>query len=666
MFKIKQVKDNNKRFITTITILFVPFFIFTARLIDWQIINTDIYKKRAQNNSAYTIKTDAIRGEIVDKDGEGIVINSTGYRVIIDRVEAGKDNENYVITKAVSLLESLHVPWRDTLPISMDKDEYIFVEGKDSQVSSLKKYLNLGSEASAEECMEKLTKKYGCQDFSRQDRRIICSVRYNTGRTGGASARVMPYIIADSVSREVMAVTAEFSSRLKGLRVETSIVRTLTDGTFAPHIIGYTGAMSAEEYEKHKDNYSMDEFIGKTGIEGLMEEYLRGKSGKRVLQRSRDGFVMSFTEQEAAIPGNTVYLTISSKLQKVANKSLEKWVNKAHEMGVNDCHSGAVVVLNAKDFSVLAASTYPTFDLNRFTKENTYYNELAKDKVGVPLLNRAFNGAFAPGSVYKPLIACSALQENLLSPDEKIYCGGGFSYYRGYTLKCMGHHRGINVLTALEKSCNVFFAELGRRLGADKISYYANKFGMGVATGIEISENKGIIAGPQHSKDVGAHWYESGSSQAAIGQSDNMITPIQLATYAATIANNGNRYKTHLIKKITNYNKNEVIVEKPVEYVDNAGISEENLQIVKEGMRKVVLSGTARDFAKYPIEIAAKTGTAQNAGSDHTTFICFAPYENPEIAIAVVVANGEHGVISKGVARDIMNEYFNIQEDNKA
>lgn len=658
---IKNRNFNNIRFWTSIIICTLPFFVFTARLIDWQIINTEQYRKRAQNNSSYVIKTDAMRGEILDRDGEGIVINSTGYRVVIDKVELEKDRENYVIAKSISLLTKLKVPWRDMLPISFENDSYIFMEGKDSQISSLKKYLKLGNDATAEECMEKLTEKYNCKEFSREEKRFICSIRYNMGKANGASARAMPYILADNVSREVMSVVSEFSSGLKGLRVETSTVRRLPDGNFASHIIGYTGSMSAEEYEEHKGDYSMDEFIGKAGIEKVMEKYLRGKSGKRVLQKIRQGQVLGFIDQEPAIPGNTVFLTISSRLQRAANQSLEKWINKAQKMGVKDCVSGAAVVLDVRDFSVLAASTYPTYDLNRFVEDNTYYSELLKDKQGVPLLNRALNGAFAPGSVYKPLIACAALQENLLKPEEKIHCNGGFSYYRGYTLKCMGHHGSINVLTALEKSCNVFFAELGRRLGAKRIEQYAHKFGLGTATGIELPESTGIVAGPDHCALTGTHWYESGSSQAAIGQSDNMFTPIQLATFAATIANNGQRLRTHIINKVTNYQKSENLVENVVENVDNAEISEENLQIIKEGMRKVILSGTARDFASYPVSIAAKTGTAQNAGSDHTTFICFAPYENPEIAIAVVVANGKHGAVSKGVARDILDTYFNVQ-----
>lgn len=661
MSEIKNENLNSKRFLVCLIILVLPFFLFTARLVDWQIINADQYRKRAQNNSAYLIKTSAPRGEIVDKDGEGIVVNSTGYRVIIDRIEAGRENENYVISKAVNLLEILNVSWRDTLPIIVESGTYKFSNEKESQVLALKKYLRIKSDATAEECMEKLIKKFNCENFSVEEKRIICSVRYNTSKSGGASARAMPYILADDVSREVMSVVAEYSSKLKGLRVEASAIRTMSDGCFAPHIIGYTGSMSSEEYEKYKETYSMDELIGKTGIEKIMEKYLRGKSGKRILQRVLDGHVMGFVEQEPAIPGNTVYLTISSKLQKAANKSLETWIAKACEMGVEDCRSGAVVVLNVKDFSVLAASTYPSYDLNRFIEDSSYYSELVNDKEGVPLLNRAFNGSFAPGSVYKPLIATAALQENLLEDDEKINCSGGFSYYKGYTLKCMGKHGSINVLTALEKSCNVFFAELGRRLGAERIKKYANRFGLGVLTGIELPESTGIVAGPEHSKLNGTHWYESGASQAAIGQSDNMFTPIQLATFAATIANNGNRFKTYLIKKVVDHNKNKIIVENSVENVNSVNVSDKNIQIIKEGMRKVVTSGTARVFADYPIEIAAKTGTAQNSGSDHTIFVCFAPYENPEIAMAVVIANGKHGVISKGVARDVLNSYFGIE-----
>ena len=224
----------------------------------------------------------------------------------------------------------------------------------------------------------------------------------------------------------------------------------------------------------------------------------------------------------------------------------------------------------------------------------------------------------------------------------------------------MGVHGDANMVTALAKSCNVYFAELGRRLGAEALKDWANKFGVGTQTGIEISESKGVVAGPEHSEKVGAKWYESGSSQAAIGQSDNMITPIQMATYVATIANNGKRGRTHLVKKITDYSRNNIVREFGFEPAGIVNIAPEDLNVVKQGMREVALSGTARDFANYPIQIAAKTGTAQNSGSDHTTFVCFAPYDDPQIAISVVIAHGKYGTASKNVARDIMNCYFEI------
>lgn len=640
----------------------IPFVVYTARLVDWQLINDDDYRKRAESSNSYSIKTDAIRGEIVGSEGEGIVINSTGYRVVVDRLQTGKERENYVIAKAVELLDKLKVNWIDVLPIGIKDNQYIFLENRGSQISSLKKFLGAEISSTAQECMDILASKYGCKEYTVKDKRSICSVKYNTGRAGGYNSRAIPYILADNVSKEVMLVTSEYSSRLIGLRVETSLVRKYPDGTLAPHIIGYIGPMSAEEYEKRKDTYSMDEFIGKSGIEGIMEDYLRGKSGRKVLQRARDGTITGSLEKQAAVAGNTVQLTLNSTVQKAANESLKRNIEKAQKMGVSDCRSGAAVVLRVKDFSVLAASTYPSFDLTRFAEDKSYYSELVSDKLNTPLINRAFSGAFAPGSIYKPLVACAALESGVVGPKDTVNCNGKYSYYRGYTLGCMGVHGNINISRAIEKSCNVFFAEMGRRVGASLLAEYARKFGMGVKTGLEVYESSGVLAGPEHSKAVGSHWYESGSSQAAIGQSDNMITPVQLAAYVATIANDGNRYKTHLVKRVTNYSKSQTIMEGLPEIIETSGVSYENMNIVKSAMRQVAVSGTAADFRNYPVAIAAKTGTAENSGSDHVTFICFAPYENPEIALSVVVANGKYSVISKNVARDILNAYFNIIE----
>lgn len=658
MSKINSKVFNKKRYLTLFTVISIVFMVFVSRLVDWQIVNAEYYKLRANSSNIYFVTTDPVRGEILDCDSVGLAVNDTGYKAVIDRLLVPKEKENEFILKSVKFLESLKCNWIDLLPIKLENKNFRFEEGKDQQSKSLKKTLKLPEDASADDCMKAMIKKYKVESFSKSDQRIICSVRLNMEKNSRHYSKGTPYVLSDSISKEAVLIISEKSEEFKGLRVQTSLLRKYINGEIAPHIVGYTGFMSSEEYEKRKETYAMDAIIGKSGIESIFEDYLRGIGGKRMIQMSRDGQVMDVSEKEPARSGNTVYLTLSSKLQEVANKSLKENVERAHK-GAADCCSGAAVVLNVKDFSVLAAATYPSYDLTRFMEDRTYYSELAGDKA-VPLLNRAFMGAYAPGSVYKPLVACAALQSGKVTPGEPIRCSGSYNYYSGYRLRCMGVHGNTSIVNALAKSCNVYFAELGRRLGAELLGDFAKKFGIGVKTGVEVSESKGVLAGPEHCEQVGAKWYESGSSQAAIGQSDNMITPVQLATYTATIANGGKRYRTHLVSKITDYTRTKTIKEYPPEILDETGISEENLAVVKEGMRQVVLSGTARDFANYPIPVAAKTGTAQNSGSDHTTFICFAPYDDPQIAISVVIAHGKSGMVSKNVARDIMNSYFNI------
>ena len=659
--KIKSL--NVKRYVFLLSFILIVCAVFIARLVDWQIFNAEYYKIRANSSNIYFLKTDPVRGEILDCNGEGLAVNDTGYKVILNRLAVEKDKENEVVLKTIDLLESLDSEWTDILPIGINNKGFYFEENQESQIKSLKKFLNLPENDSAENCINKLCSKYQIsKDYSDSEKRILCSVKYNIDKNGGGYySKSIPYVLSEKVSKEAVVVISEKSDELPGVLIKTSLVRRYVNGTVAPHIVGYTGFMSSEEYEERKNTYNMDDMIGKSGVERFLEDDLRGIGGTRMVQMSNvGGEIINVSEKKPAKAGNTVFLTLSSKLQEVANKSLKENVDKGHAIA-SDCTSGAAVVLNVKDFSVLAAATYPSYDLTRFMEDRNYYTELAGDK-SVPLLNRAFLGAYAPGSIYKPLVACAALQSGKIKPNDSVYCGGSFNYYHGYSLKCMGVHGSSNLLKALSKSCNVYFAELGRRLGATLLGEYANKFGIGVKTGVEIGESKGVVAGPEHCEAVGSHWYESGSSQAAIGQSDNMITPVQLATYTATIANGGKRYRTHIVKKIMDYARSKIIKETTPELVEDTGISEENLKAVKEGMREVAISGTARDFAGYPIPIGAKTGTAQNAGTDHTTFICFAPYDDPQIAISVVIAHGKSGILSKNVARDIMDAYFDLKK----
>ncbi|GHV24091.1 hypothetical protein FACS189465_0580 [Clostridia bacterium] len=663
--KLLQKAAKSKRYIIILIFIILVFGLFVARLVDWQILKHDYYLTRANNTNTYPIKTDATRGEILDRNGVGLAVNTTGYRLVIDAQKLHKSKLNDLIIKAISLIEKQDITFENDFPIILENDAPKFKEISDTELGKFKKTIEVPINATANDCLNRLVKKYACAQFFVSEQVKISAVRYDMERLSGTKAKSTPYILTDKVSKENFSIISDHITNYENLRIEPFFNRAYENSDIAPHIIGYTGSMSNNDYEIYKKfNYSIDEKIGKSGIESVCEKFLKGKSGEKIIQRGKNGDVIRSFVKKENVAGNTVFLTIDSKLQEVACKSLAKNISLAGERNVKDCNSGAVVVLDVNDFSVLAAATYPSYDLNRFMNDSTYYPELLRNKDGKPLINRAFNGTFAPGSIYKPLVAIAALSNNVIARDETISCNGRYSHYRGYTLKCMGHHGHISIIPALARSCNVFFAELGRRLGGDGIKEYANRFGIGVKTGIELPESEGIVACKAYREKIGAHWYESGSSQAAIGQHDNSITPLQLATYAACIANGSARYETHIIEKITDFSRKTVIEETQKKLANKLEIPEEKLNIVKNGMREVVLSGTARDFKNFPIEIAAKTGTAENSGSDHTTFICFAPYENPKIAVSVVIANGVYGNISKNVARDILNFYFNLEEKN--
>ena len=649
------------RYIFCFVLVVAVFSAYIARLVDWQIVNGEEYRERANRSSIYRNKTDALRGEIFDVNGVGFAENITGYKIMFDRFALDADKENQTILDLISLMSLKNEPFIDELPIKLVSDnQFEFIEGKEKEIKVLKgkNRLNLNSYSTANECMEKLAQKYDCGNFDSKTRRDIISVKYNMEVNGYYDSMASSYTFADDISPELLAIVSEQFQDNPGVRIGLSAKRQPVNSDLAPHIIGSVGKISEEQYERLKEKgYSHEDVVGKSGIEAAMEEYLRGVAGEKKVEVARDGAVLHTPNAKEAKPGNTVFLTIDSRLQKVANESLAKAIQSS---GQPDCVAGGVVALSVKDFSVLAAATYPSYDLAKLT-EPGYYSQLANDKAN-PLFNRAFQGAFAPGSIFKPLVACGALEEGVLTTEDKIKCVGIYHYPgHNFTTKCLGVHGNADLNYAMAKSCNVYFSEAGRRLGIENMNLYAKRFGLGVKTGIELTETTGILAGPEYSRSIGSRWSNLVTIKAAIGQSDNQFSPLQLATYVATIANGGNRYRPHLIRKITDYRRENIVMENnpdSPELVETAGVSEEHLNMVKTAMRQVVLSGTATNFNGYMVPVAAKTGTAQNNGSDHTTFICFAPYENPEIAIAVVVEHGAKGMVSKIVAKDIMDAYF--------
>lgn len=674
---IKEFLKEYKRPMICLALVAVIIVCFIVRLFDWQIVNGDYYREEVATTQGYKLTSAATRGEIVDVNGVAIETNATIYNVIIDKLYIHGDlTVNHVIVTLFDIFAQKNAPWIDKLPLTVDSDDnYQFKEGEDAEddLEYLRgeDFLDLGVYATADDLMNKLIERYELEEYA--ENKLLCrniaSVRYNMDLTGFSS--VNPYTFAEDLSEELTAIISERSQSMPCIDIATTSKRVCVDGTLMPHILGITGPLTAEEYEENKDKgYSYNDVIGKFGIEAAMEDYLKGEGGTKTVAKNSDGTVVSVVDIEPAKPGNTVFLTIDRNLQKVANASLASNVTAARNSGINDsnrnggaegygedCIAGAAVMLNVKDFSVMAAATYPTYDISKYN-ESGYYASLLEDET-LPLYDRAFAGSFAPGSVVKPGVALAALEEGIVTEYTPITCTRHYDYYPSNVVNCMGYHGPIDVRGAITRSCNYYFADMGRRLGIDTMYLYMEKLGLGEKTGLEVSESKGFLAGRDSST-----WLAGNTVQAAIGQSDNAFTPVQLATYVATIANDGVRLRTHLVSKITSYDREDIVLENDPEnpeVVEDLRLTPYNLSVVQQSMRMVASEpeGTAYGiFGNYGIEIAGKTGTAENAGSDHVAFICYAPYDDPEVAVAVILEHGAKGRYSMSVAKDLLDAYF--------
>lgn len=667
-------KNSNVRILICGIIVVLVFWGFTLRLFDWQIVNADQYKEISAQSTSYTEVSDATRGEILDVNGKPLAVNETAYNIVINKIYVQNDALNDIINTLLDLCVQCDTKWVDNLPISIQNGEYTFDINSEAELNYItgESMLNDSNLVTANDVLNALAKRYDAEKFTDIYRkRDVISIRYNMEKSGYSYSQA--YIFAQNVSDDAVAVVSEQTQTTPGVEIRVSNTRVIKNGTLIPHILGVVGSLSSEEYEENKDNgYKINDVIGKFGIESALEDTLRGQAGTKTIVKDENGAVISEEESIKAQPGDTVYLTIDSNVQQVANYSLQKNIDKARAEGENevkvakaenkeqqkllgeDCYCGGAVMLSTKDNSVIAAASAPNYDISKYYDSD--YNAWLNSNQYSPMFSRTFDGSFSPGSAFKPCVAIAALQEKVLTQNTAITCTKHYDYYPNYVVNCMGTHGSIALHNAMTVSCNYYFAETGRRLGATTLYLYAEKLGLGVHTGIEIDESIGVLAGRDSST-----WYEGNTVQASIGQSDNTFTPMQLATYTSTIANNGVRYETHMVRKIVNYERDETVLynnpKKPVVVAD-AGISKSNMNIVKSSMRSVVTSGTATIVSSYPKSVAGKTGTAENAGSDHVIFICYAPYEKPEVAVAVVLEHGAKGKYAMYTAMDMMDAYF--------
>ena len=628
------------------------------KLVKIQIVEGKDYVEKLNKGSSISQRTQAARGEIVDRNGSPFTYNRVSYDIVFDRAFMPKSEENEIILKSAEILRQKGEDWEDSLPITKTKP-FEFESEKENEVKKLKKYLNVGQYTSAEDVVYWLKDIYKLNDYTAEEFRILAGVKYEMYLKGyNYSTR---FVFAKDVSLETAVLIKELSYKLPGVSIEEVAKREYLDGNLLPHVIGRVGPIYAEQMDEFLDKgYRPSDMIGKDGIEYICEDYLRGEEGLKKIYFNAKGDVIDSVDEKENIPGNTIVLTIDKDIQRTAIEALEKQIKHLNETAPEgkgkEANAGAVAAIDVKTGEILCLVTYPSYDQSTYKED---YNELIKDPLR-PMWNRATMGRYSPGSVFKPVVAVGALNEGLETPDSKINCERVYSYFPDTPFTCLSYHGPLTVKEALKYSCNVYFYDTGRRLGIEKINEYAHRLGLGVPTGIEINEFQGIVSSPEVAEKYGAKWNPGDVVQTAIGQMYNEFSPLQLANYATVLANNGKRMDVNIIKSIETYNRDKIIAEnKPKVVSDMNDVPKEVFESVREGMVMASRTGTAvAQFGDYFVDVASKTGTPQTAAFPNSTFIAYGPAEDPEIAVAVVIEKGWHGYTGAPVAKAVMNKYF--------
>ncbi len=636
------------------------------RLMTVQIVNGDAYLQQSEYTSVYTQTIKATRGQIVDADGNPLVENKVGFNVIIDDTYFPSDNKeaNEILIQTVRILKEAKLEWNETLPVT-DSAPYEYEKNRDSDVEKLKTLIGVNVYATAENCIDKLIDDYEISEteYSAEEQRIIAGIRYEMKLRDFSLGNT--FTLSEDIPVETVTKIKELGVRLKGIDVREEAVREIAVGDVLPHEIGTVGPIFAEEWEELKEKgYSMNDTVGKSGIEKALEDELRGEDGTRTITLT-NGEVTSAEVTEEAKGGHTVKLTVDSDFQRDLQEILVNFMsdlrNQAAYSGV-EC--GSIVVLDVKSNAVLGMATAPTYDLKEY-KAN--YDELLEDE-NYPLINRATSGLYRPGSTFKTITATAGLNEGIVTGESTFTCNQKMKFY-DIEVGCTGWHNDIAVARALRVSCNIYFYELGRRLGIDKITEYASMYGYGQHTGIETGDYAGHIGNPETFNDLGIDWTVGQVLQASIGQSETAVTPLQMAGVASTIANRGVRYKTHLVDSIYDYSMKNEIEKREPEVAEKINL---NYDYVYDYVIDGMIQASENNFpAEYSLsnlgfDVAIKTGTPQNwrNGDDITDscFIGFAPAYDPQIAFAGMIEGGEY---SKYMIRSIIQAYYkNFSEDS--
>lgn len=674
MDKLNKIKVRYNIILLSIYIIGI---ILLVQLFNLQIVKGQEYRKQSNTRLTRETTIKAARGNICDRNGNKLVSTKMEFNLELYKTKIDNKTLNQTILDMINILDKNEDTYIDNLPIKVEPFEFI---GSDETIQSWKKTNKIQENLSAEECFYKLKQKYEIIQENVQDARKIMGVRYEISSKGYSSTKTVE--LAKNISRTSMLEISEKNSNFPGINIVTVPTVAYNSGTLASHILGTVGKITQPELEE-KTNYDINDIIGKTGIQNVFEEYLKGKDGIKQIDMAVDGTVTDEYTEKEAVSGSDVILTIDANLQKVAEEALKDDIKKIASGGFaekSNANAGAVVVMNVKSGEVLALASYPDYEPQLFVegisteKYNEYVNSTEK-----PLFNRAISGAYAPGSTFKMVTAIAGLETNKITPTEKINDIG--VYPRGHHPVCWYYtsfhsgHGYLNVSEAIKHSCNYFFYELGYRMGIDTLSKYASYFGLGRKTGIELQgEAVGDLATREKVEKQNKEWYLADTLSAAIGQSYNNFTPVQMAKYISMLVNGGNPIDVSIVKNIINIDGQEVSKQEINEFVnkklnlqdekvENLNMKKENIKAVLEGMRGVTSEsgGTAYStFKNFEIEVGGKTGSAQTGNGTNGWFVGFAPFDDPEIAVVVLVENGGHGGYTAEVAKKIIAEYFGM------
>lgn len=672
-------RDTNLRYNLITILVYIVGIVLIVQLFNLQIVNGKEYRETSNTRLSRETVIKAARGSIKDRTGNLLVTTKMGFNIELYKTKINTTTLNKTILNTIKILENNNDKYINNLPISIEPFKFT-IDDEESQVN-WKKENDIKEDATPEQCFYELKEKYKIEQDNILEAYKIMVVRYEISRNGYSSIR--PVTIAKDVSRESAVKLGEQSIYFPGISATNEPMVSYPSGSLASHILGYVGNITETELDGREDTYGINDVIGKVGIQYVFEEYLRGKDGIKQLDMSVDGTITDEYITQEAVTGSDVILTIDANLQAATEKALANNIKKIASGGFSkrsDAKAGAAVVMNVKTGEILAMASYPDYEPELFVN-GISQKKLDEYNKGDNIFNRAISGVYAPGSTFKMITAIAGLETGVITPTEKINDIG--VYKKAHEPACWiwnsygMSHGWLNVTEAITHSCNYFFYEVGYRATIDNIAKYAKYYGLGEKTNVELPmEEKGIVATRDKAKERGDEWQIGETLSAAIGQSYNSYTPIQMAKYISMLANGGEPIDVTIVKSINDVNGNQVSKEDITKFVnaklgltkekkENLNIKKENIDAILKGMKGVTSEegGTAYStFANFNIELGGKTGSAQTdvQGKINGWFVGFAPYEEPEIAVVVLVENAGSGSYTAEVARDILQEYFGM------